>query len=50
MAEVLLKRGALVEESDAELWATPIAWAQKMGHSHILQLLQGNLGAGTPVS
>jgi ankyrin repeat protein len=48
MAEVLLKRGALVEESDAELWATPIAWAQKMGHSHILELLEGNLGAEHP--
>jgi ankyrin repeat protein len=50
MAEVLIKRGALVEEPDADPWAMPIAWARRMNHSQILSLLDGNLGAGTPLS
>jgi ankyrin repeat protein len=50
MAKVLLKRGAVAGESDAEPWATPMAWAKKMGHSHILRLLEANLGEGKSVS
>ena len=30
IVEVLIERGAPVEESDAEPWALPIAWAKKM--------------------
>jgi hypothetical protein len=33
----------------AEPWATPIAWAKRMGHSQILSLLEGDSGVGTPV-
>jgi ankyrin repeat protein len=47
MVEVLIARGAPVEESDAEPWAMPIAWAKKMNHSKILGLLDGNSGAVT---
>ena len=39
MVEELLRRGAPVEESDAEPWATPTACAQKMGHAVVLELL-----------
>jgi hypothetical protein len=46
MAEVLIARGALVEEADAEPWATPIAWAKRMNHRQILSLLDGTSGAG----
>jgi ankyrin repeat protein len=48
MAELLIQRGALVEEPDAEPWAMPIAWAKRMNHGQILSLLEGNLGCGTP--
>jgi ferritin-like metal-binding protein YciE len=40
---VLLQRGAPVQEKDAETWATPEAWAQKMGHDEILAILKQNL-------
>ena len=40
MAEVLIGRGALVEEPDAEPWATPLAWAVKMGYAAITALLR----------
>lgn len=39
MAEVLLERGADPVEADAEPWATPRAWAGKMGHHDVLRLL-----------
>jgi hypothetical protein len=48
--EVLIKRGALIEEQDAEPWATPMAWAKRMNHSQILSLLDGNLGARTSLT
>jgi hypothetical protein len=41
--ELLLQRGAPVHEKDAEPWATPEAWAQKMGHDEILETLKHNL-------
>jgi ankyrin repeat protein len=36
VVKLLLKRGADPVEADAEPWATPQAWAEKMGHSTIL--------------
>jgi hypothetical protein len=45
MAELLIARGASVEESDAEPWARPIAWAKKMNHSKLLSLLHDTSGA-----
>jgi ankyrin repeat protein len=41
MAELLIARGAAVDEPDAEGWATPLAWAVKMGHAGIAGLLRG---------
>jgi ankyrin repeat protein len=35
----LLQRGADPVEADAELWATPRAWAEKMKHDNVLQVL-----------
>jgi ankyrin repeat protein len=40
MVKVFLGRGADPLEPDAELWATPRAWAKKMGHESILLELQ----------
>jgi ankyrin repeat protein len=35
----LLRRGVDPVEPDAEPWATPRAWAQKMGHREIVEML-----------
>jgi ankyrin repeat protein len=43
LVELLLQRGAPVREEDAEVWATPEAWAQKMGLFEILAILKKNL-------
>jgi ankyrin repeat protein len=40
VAKLLLERGADPVEPDAELWATPHAWAEKAGHSAIIVFLQ----------
>ncbi|MFN7995801.1 MAG: ankyrin repeat domain-containing protein [Bryobacteraceae bacterium] len=40
MVELLIGRGAPVDEPDAEPWATPVAWAEKMGHRNLLPLLR----------
>jgi ankyrin repeat protein len=40
LVEELLRRGAPAHEADAEPWATPLAWARKMGHGEILALLE----------
>jgi len=40
LVELLLQRGADPAEPDAEPWATPKAWAEKMGHAAIVSLLQ----------
>jgi ankyrin repeat protein len=40
LVEELLRRGVPVHEADAEPWATPTAWAKKMGHGEILALLE----------
>jgi ankyrin repeat protein len=37
----LLRRGVDPIEPDAEPWATPRAWAEKMGHREIVALLDG---------
>jgi hypothetical protein len=39
MVKLFLARGADPVEADAEPWATPRAWAEKMGHSEIVELL-----------
>jgi hypothetical protein len=43
LVNLLLSRGADPIEADAEPWATPQAWAEKMRHPHILALLQTRL-------
>jgi ankyrin repeat protein len=40
LVELLLQRGADPVEADAESWATPKAWAKKMGHGAVVSLLQ----------
>jgi ankyrin repeat protein len=39
LVKLLLERGADPIEADAEAWARPKAWAEKMGHSEIVALL-----------
>jgi ankyrin repeat protein len=43
LAKLYLSRGAPVLETDAEPWASPIAWARKMNHRAIISLLEGSL-------
>lgn len=40
LVELLIARGAPVDEPDAEPWATPMAWAEKMKHAAVLTVLQ----------
>ena len=40
LVELLIARGAPVNEPDAEPWATPLAWAKKMGHTDIERRLR----------
>jgi ankyrin repeat protein len=40
MVRVLLDRGADPVEADAEEWARPRAWAEKMGRKEVLSLLR----------
>jgi ankyrin repeat protein len=40
LVELLIARGAPVNELDAEPWATPAAWAQKMKHDEVLAVLR----------
>lgn len=40
LVKLLLEHGAPADESDAEPWATPMAWAKKMGHGEIASILQ----------
>lgn len=42
LVRLLLARGSDPVEADAEPWATPRAWAEKMGHSEILSVLAEN--------
>jgi ankyrin repeat protein len=39
VAKALLQRGADPEEPDAEPWARPRSWAEKMGHTDVIELL-----------
>jgi ankyrin repeat protein len=39
LAETLIARGAMINEPDAEPWATPKAWAEKMKQDEILAVL-----------
>jgi hypothetical protein len=39
--QLLLDRGADPVEADAEPWATPRAWAGKVGHDEIIAVLRG---------
>jgi ankyrin repeat protein len=41
VAQILLARGADPAEADAEPWARPRAWAEKMGHVAVLAALDG---------
>lgn len=43
LVRLYLSRGATVLETDAEPWASPIAWARKMNHRAIISLLEGGL-------
>jgi ankyrin repeat protein len=40
LVRLFLERGADPVESDAEPWATPLAWAEKKGHHPIAQILR----------
>jgi ankyrin repeat protein len=40
LVELLIARGAPVNERGAEPWATPLAWAKKMGHTAIERQLR----------
>ena len=35
LVRLLMEHGAVPREKDAETWAQPLAWAQKMGHGKI---------------
>jgi hypothetical protein len=45
-SQLLIQHGAVVEESDAEPWAQPLAWARKMAHSEIISMLDQPSGGG----
>jgi ankyrin repeat protein len=42
--KLLLERGVDLVETDAEPWATPWAWAQKMKHDRVLAVLREHSG------
>jgi ankyrin repeat protein len=42
LVELLIQRGAPVNEPDSEPWATPKAWAEKMKHAAVLAILAEN--------
>ena len=44
LVDLLIARGTPVSEPDAAAWATPLAWAKKMGHNAIERRLR-DLGA-----
>jgi hypothetical protein len=43
LVKMLLERGADPVETDAEPWATPRAWAEKMKHDKVLAILNGDI-------
>jgi ankyrin repeat protein len=42
LVELLIERGAPVDEPDAEPWAAPRVWAQKMKQDAVIAILQGH--------
>jgi ankyrin repeat protein len=48
MVELLLSRGVPAHEMDAQPWASPAAWARKMGHHDIEQLLSQHVSGAEP--
>jgi ankyrin repeat protein len=40
LVQLLIERGAPVDEPDAEPWAQPRAWAEKMKHDAVLAVLE----------
>jgi hypothetical protein len=48
LVKLLLERGADPAEAGAEPWATPRAWARKMKHNHVLDVLR-NYGGEKPI-
>jgi ankyrin repeat protein len=42
VAKAMLERGADPFEADAERWARPRAWAEKMGHSDVCTVLRSH--------
>jgi ankyrin repeat protein len=44
LVKLFLERGADAVESDAEPWATPLAWAERMGHADVVAELQARQG------
>jgi ankyrin repeat protein len=42
LVELLIARGAPVNEPEAEPWATPKAWAEKMHQAEVLAVLQAH--------
>ena len=45
VVKAMLERGADSAEKGAEPWARPRAWAEKMGHTAIVEILSGHGGA-----
>jgi len=43
LVKLLLSRGADPVEADAESWATPRAWAEKMNHAHVRRALEAHV-------
>jgi ankyrin repeat protein len=48
LAKLLLARGSDPVEADAEPWAAPRAWAEKMGHEAVLKVLVEPNGTQLP--
>src|SRR4029450_2100536 len=48
LVKLFLERGADAIESDAEPWATPLAWAERMGHADVVAELQARQGWTRP--
>jgi len=44
LVKLLLDRGADPVEADAEPWAAPMAWAEKMRHDAVIALLREHGG------
>jgi ankyrin repeat protein len=49
MVELLLKRDAATNLPDDEPWATPLAWARKLGLADIEEILVKHRATGSPI-